>query len=61
MTQEKKYIYYHELSQTVKEYLSQEGVIRGMTNLMAMLYCASLDVQKEEKEKEEKFNATLCL
>ena len=49
---EDKEIYYHYLREDILKYLRQVGLIKGLINLLALLYSAAEDISKEEKEKD---------
>ena len=49
---ENKEIYYHYLREDVRKYLEQEGALKGLIKLLALLYSAAEDISSEEKLKE---------
>ena len=52
MENNKEWIYYHELREDIIKYLREQGIIKGLISLLAMLYSAAEDISSEEKLKE---------
>ena len=51
MENNKEWICYYDLGEDIRKYLRQTGVVKGLINLLAMLYSAAENIAKEEREK----------
>ncbi len=52
MENNKEWIYYHYLSEDIRKYLRQVGMVKGLIDLLALFYAAAEDISSEEKLKE---------